>query len=91
VNKFHRIQDGERFLISVIFSDDRTFHVSGKVNSRNCSTWGSENERVFLEHVRDSRKVKVFCSLSKGRVYGQFFFMDMTITGIVPHYQWKSH
>jgi hypothetical protein len=31
---FHRIQDDEKFLDSVIFSDESTFHVSGKVNSR---------------------------------------------------------
>jgi hypothetical protein len=74
---FHRIQD-ERFLDSVIFSDESTFHVSGK-----CSIWGSDNPRVFLEHVRDSPKVNAFCALSKERVYGPFFFMETTITGIM--------
>jgi hypothetical protein len=59
------IQYDERFLISVIFSDERTFHVSGKVKTHNCRTWGSENPRVSLEHVHDSPKVNVFCALSK--------------------------
>jgi hypothetical protein len=72
-----QIQD-ERFLDSVIFSDETTLHVSDK-----CRIWSSENPRVFLEHVRDSLKVNVFCALSKEKVYGPFFFMEMIITGIV--------
>jgi len=36
-----------------------------------------------LERVRDSSKVNMFCALSKERVYGPFFFMETTITGIV--------
>ncbi|PNF19071.1 hypothetical protein B7P43_G11300 [Cryptotermes secundus] len=79
----HQTQDDEKFLDSVIFSDMDTFHVSGKVNTHNCGTWGSENPCVYLEHVRDSPKVNVFCTLSKERVYGHFFFMETTITGIV--------
>jgi hypothetical protein len=74
------MQDDERFLDSIIFSDASTFHVSGKVNTHN---WGSENPLVSLEHVRDSPKVNVFCTLSKERMYYPFFSMEMTITGIV--------
>ncbi|PNF39058.1 hypothetical protein B7P43_G04850, partial [Cryptotermes secundus] len=80
---FHRIQDDEKFPVSVIFSDESTFHASAKVSTHNCRIWGSENPRVFLEHVRDSPKVNMFCVLSKERVYGPFFFMETTITGIV--------
>jgi hypothetical protein len=71
---FHRIQDDERFLDSVIFSDESTFHVR---------IWGSENLRVFLEDVRDSPKMNVFCALSRGRAYGPFFSTETPITGIV--------
>ncbi|PNF20647.1 hypothetical protein B7P43_G03034 [Cryptotermes secundus] len=80
---FHRIQDDEKFLDSVIFSDESTFHVSGKVSTHNCTIWGSENPRVSLEHVHDSPKMHVFCTLSKERVYGPFSFMETTITGSV--------
>jgi hypothetical protein len=45
--------------------------------------WGSENPHVSLEHVHDSPKVNVFCALSKGKVYGPFFFKETTITGIL--------
>jgi hypothetical protein len=80
---FYRIQDDERFLDSVIFKDVSTFHVSSKVNTHICRIWCSENPRVILEHVRDSPKVNVVCALSKERVYGLFFFMETTITGIM--------
>ena len=53
---FQRIQDDGKFLDSVIFSDESTFHVSGRVNIHNCRIWGSENPRASLEHVRDSPK-----------------------------------
>ena len=79
---FQRIQDDGKFLDSVIFSDESTFHVSGRVNTHNCRIWGSKNPRASLQHVRDSPKVNVFCALSKDRVYGPFF-METTITGIV--------
>jgi hypothetical protein len=79
---FHLIQDDKRFLDSLINSDESTSHVSGKVNTHNCRIWSSENPRAFLERVRDIRKVNLFCTLSKERVYGPFF-METTITGIV--------
>jgi hypothetical protein len=60
----------------------RLFHVSGKVNTHNCRIWGSENPRVFLEHVRHSPEVNMFYALSKESVYGPFF-TEATKTGIV--------
>jgi hypothetical protein len=54
----------------------------GKVNSHNCRIWGSDNPCVSLEHVRDSPKVNVFCSLSKEKEHGPFF-METTITGVL--------
>jgi hypothetical protein len=58
------------------------FHVSGRVNTHNCRIRASENPCVSLEHVYDSPKVNVFCAISKERVYGPFFFMKTSITGI---------
>jgi hypothetical protein len=43
----------------VIFGDESTFHISGTVNKHNVHIWGTENPRPVVEHVRDSRKVKV--------------------------------
>jgi hypothetical protein len=79
---FHWIQDDERFLDSVIFSDESMFHVSCEVSTHNCRIWGSENPLVSMDHVRDSLKMNVFCALSKESVYC-LFFMETTITGVV--------
>jgi hypothetical protein len=61
---FYQIQE-ERFLDSVIFSDESTFHVSGKVNSNNCRICGSKSLHVSLEHVRDSPRWTCFAPSAK--------------------------
>ncbi|PNF32120.1 hypothetical protein B7P43_G02841 [Cryptotermes secundus] len=71
------MQDDEKFVDSVIFSDESTFHASGKVNTHNCRIWGSENPRVFLEHVRDSPKTDE--DDQEGRIHFQQ-------EGAPPHY-----
>jgi hypothetical protein len=38
----------------VFFSDEATFHVSGKVNWHNCWIWGSENPHEVIKHERDT-------------------------------------
>jgi hypothetical protein len=59
------------------------FHVISKVRTHYCRIWGSANPRVFLEQVRESSKVNEFWAHSKEGIYGPFFFMETTITGIV--------
>ena len=43
VNMLQRISEDEAFLKLVCFSDEATFHVSGKLNKHNVRIWGSEN------------------------------------------------
>ncbi|PSN36935.1 hypothetical protein C0J52_13909 [Blattella germanica] len=38
-----------------------------------------ENTCVIVEHVRDSPKCNVFCTLSNSKVYGPFFFAEATV------------
>ena len=63
----------------LVFSDEATFHLTGKVNKHNTCIWGIEHPHSTLEHVRDSPKVNVFCAISKKRVYGPFFFEGTTV------------
>lgn len=65
----------------LVFSDEATFHVNGKVNKHNTRIWGTENPHELLEHQRDSPKVTVFCAMSKKAVYGPFFFERATVNG----------
>jgi hypothetical protein len=63
-------EDG--YVERLIFSDEATFHVSGKVSRHNVRIWGTE---------RDSPKVNVHCAVSREKVDGPFFFTGATVTG----------
>ena len=60
----------------LVFSDEATFHLTGKVNEHNTRIWGTEHPHSTLKHVRDSPKVNVFCAIWKKRVYGPFFLKE---------------
>ena len=71
------LDKGNDFINRIVFSDESTFHLSGKVFRHNCRIWGTEKptgENNILQHDRNSPKVNVLCGLSNGRVYGPFFF-----------------
>lgn len=77
----HMMEDNG-FLQRIVYSDEATFHVSGKVNRHNVRIWGLQNPHATSQHERDSPKVNVFCALSRTKVYGPFFFAEGTVTGI---------
>jgi hypothetical protein len=39
------------FVQSIVFSDEATFNLSGKVNRYNMRIWGATNPHVIVEHV----------------------------------------
>ena len=49
----------------LVFSDETTFHLTGKLSKSNTRIWGTEHPHLTLEHVRDSPKVNVFYAISK--------------------------
>ena len=49
VNMLQRISENEAFLKRVCFSDEATFHVTGKLNKHNIRIWGSENPHASRE------------------------------------------
>jgi hypothetical protein len=61
----NRIDQKPSYLSKVMFSDEATFHACGKVNRHNIRFWESENPRSVREHVRDSKKVIVWCGTIK--------------------------
>ena len=71
--------EDDTFLPPLIFSDEATFHLSGKVNRHHVRIWGLQNPPKALEHERGSPKVTVFCTLSQTKVYGPFFFAENTV------------
>jgi hypothetical protein len=76
-----QLDDDAEFMKHVVFSDEATFHVSGKVNMHNCQIWGSENPHEVMEHERDTLKLNVWCALTSDSVIGPFFFEEATVTG----------
>ena len=74
VNMLQRISEGKAFLKRVCFSNEATFHVSGKLNKYNVRIWGSENPHASRELQRDSPKVNVWCGIMCNQIIGPFFF-----------------
>jgi hypothetical protein len=69
------------FAEKLIFSDEATYHLYGKVNRHNVRVWGTENPHATIEHIMNSPKLNVFCGVSKEKGYGPFLFAESTITG----------
>ena len=83
VNMLQQISEDEAFLKRVCFSDEATFHVSGKLKKHNVRIWGSENPHATKELQRDSPKVNVWCGIMCNRIIGPFFFHEASITANV--------
>lgn len=79
--RFQEFMEKDEFCDNLVFSDEAVFHLSGKVNRHNVRIWGTDNPHSFVQHVRDSPKLNVFCAVSKFKVYGPFFFAEQSITG----------
>jgi hypothetical protein len=75
------IEENDNYLDLVLFSDESTFQVCGKVNRHNCRIWDSENPHQVIEYERDTPKLNVWLGLHKHGVIGPFFFMESTVTG----------
>jgi hypothetical protein len=68
------IDDNEGYLQRVMFMDEATFHINGCVNRYKCRIWGSQQQNEFLECIRDTPQVNVWCGLLYDHVVGPFFF-----------------
>jgi hypothetical protein len=64
----------------LIFCEEATFHLSGKVSRHNVRTWGLENPQEIVQHERDSPENNVFSAVSIRKIYGPFFFKGNTVT-----------
>jgi hypothetical protein len=76
------VEADENHLRRWIFSDESTFHLSGRLNCHNCRIWGSENPHAIREIERDSAKVNACCASSCSEVLGPLFFAEQTVTAM---------
>ena len=58
-NLQYLMENDDGLLAKIIFSDEATFHLSGKVKKYNVKIWGSENRHATLEVEHDSPKLNV--------------------------------
>ena len=79
---FQQRLEEDGFAEKLVFSDEVTFHVCGKVNCHNIRIWCMENPQAIMQHVRDLSKVNVFSAISSCKVYRLFFFAEPTVTDI---------
>ena len=79
VSMLTEIDRDPEFLKNFTFSDECTFRVSGHVNRHNVRIWARENPHEFVEHVRGSPKVNVWCCMAHDRIIGPFFFTEPTV------------
>ncbi|GFW66476.1 DUF4817 domain-containing protein [Trichonephila clavipes] len=78
--KFQEKLDVNGFENTLVFTDEATFHLCGKVSHRNLRFWGTENVHATLKHQRDSSKVNVFCAYQTV-VFLVSFFAEKSING----------
>ena len=57
LNILEKIKEDGHFLNRICFSDEATFHVSGKLNKHNARIWETENPHITKEIECDSPKV----------------------------------
>ena len=81
-NAILRDMEDHNFLLRSIFSDEATFHISGKVNCHNVRMWKFENPQEILEHLRLFPKVNLFCAVFLRKVYRPFILEENTILGL---------
>lgn len=67
--------EDENFLHRVMFSYEKTFHVSGIINRHNTRICRIENAHVVLETGRDSPKLNVWCCLLYDRIIRHLSFL----------------
>lgn len=78
-----RIAADNTFITHDVF-DEATFHVTGGCHYlRNVHIWGSETQHTLREHMHDSPKVNVWCSLVINHIVGPFFFQEPTVDGAI--------
>jgi hypothetical protein len=51
-----RSERDNAFFGELMFGDESTLHISGKINEHNMHIWETENPREMIKHVQDSQE-----------------------------------
>jgi hypothetical protein len=63
----------------IFFSDEATFHTSGRVHKQNFRIWGYEKPNYVQQEPLHSPKINVWCAMSSNCIIGPYFFAEETI------------
>jgi hypothetical protein len=64
----------------LIFSDEATFHLAGKVKKKNVYIWATELSHIIVQVICDLPKVNMFFGVSKTKVHDPFSFAEATVS-----------
>ena len=89
-----RFDQNNQFFKFIVFSDEATFMLNGKVNRHNCRFWANENPHWMREgHTQRPGKLNVWAGLLGNHKIGPFFidgnltsqlYLELLETQIVP-------
>ena len=66
---------------NILFSDEATFLVCGKMHRHNSRIWAFEEPHDVSDWERDAPKVSVSLGMTNAKLYGPFFLAERSITG----------
>lgn len=92
-----RCLENPNFLPNVLFSNEATFMLNGRVNRHNCRYWSEDNPHWMLEsHTQRPLKLNVWTSIIGNFIIGPFFidgnlttarYLDMLTDSVIPAIQ----
>jgi len=53
---FDKMENEDDYLNTVLFSDEATFHLSGKVNRHNIGIWGTVNSHGIVQNMCETHQ-----------------------------------
>ena len=66
----------EDLMNNVLFSDEATFNVYGRVNKHICRIWADEQSNATYEWQSNTPKVNVWLGVTATKLYGPFMFRE---------------
>ena len=68
------VEEDSRLLDRIIWTDEPTFQMNGRVNRHNCVYWSDTNPHVIIEQELHVPKVIVWEGIWSNGTIGPFFF-----------------
>jgi hypothetical protein len=71
-----KLEHDLEWLENILFSDECTFNLNGRVNRQNYRFWGTEKPNVIIEHSQYSPKINVWIGMSSRFIIGLYLFEE---------------